>query len=99
MPGDSPNGTWKIVAMLALGGTLGGGAGTLTGALAQEDRVRTIVAASPEIAVIKAIQQEIRQDVEALAVEQKVTGDKVSEVDRKLDRLLFIVEQNGDPSR
>ena len=63
------------------------------------NRLDAIVAASPEIAVIKAIQQEIRQDVEALAVEQKVTGDKVSEVDRKLDRLLFIVEQNGDPSR
>jgi len=98
MPGDQPNGTWKIVAMLALGGTLGGGAGTLTGALAQEDRVRSIVSASPEIAVIKAIQQEIRQDVEELGVDQRATGDKVIEVDRKLDRLLFIAEQGRDPS-
>lgn len=99
MPGDQPNGTWKVIAMLALGGTLGGGAGTLTGALAQEDRIRTIVSASPEIAVIKAIQQEIRQDVEALSIDQKATGAKVSEVDRKLDRLLFIAERDGDHSR
>ncbi len=81
--------------MLALGGTLGGGAGTLTGALAQEDRVRTIVSSSPEIAVIKAIQQEIRQDVEEISARQRETGDKVIDVDRKLDRLLFIAEQGG----
>ena len=93
MPTDQPNGTWKFAAMLALGGTLGGGAGTLTGAMAQEDRVRSIVAASPQIAVIRAIQLEIRQDVEDLSIEQKATGEKVSEVDRKLDRLLFIAEQ------
>ena len=93
MPTDQPNGTWKFAAMLALGGTIGGGAGTLTGAMAQEDRVRSIVAASPQIAVIRAIQLEIRQDVEDLSIEQKATGEKVSEVDRKLDRLLFIAEQ------
>ena len=96
MPTEKPNGTWKIIAMLALGGTIGGGAGTITGALAQEDRVRAIVSASPEIAVIQAIQQEIRQDVEALGLEQKATTQKVGEVDRKLDRLLFIAERGFD---
>lgn len=93
MPTDQPNGTWKFAAMLALGGTIGGGAGTLTGAMAQEDRVRSIVAASPQIAVIRAIQLEIRQDVEDLSIDQQATGEKVSEVARKLDRLLFIAER------
>ena len=88
------NGNWRAIALLLAGGGLGAGTGSLTGAIAQEDAVRTLVARSPEIAIIKTIQAEIRADVETLRVEQRATGDDVASIERKVDRLLFILEQD-----
>lgn len=89
---------WKLFAMIAVSGTVvGGGAGTLTGALAGEERVRQMIAASPEIVVVRTIQSEIRNDVAALSEEQRATQKEVSEINRKLDRLLFIVEEAAGP--
>ena len=87
---------WKMAAMLALGGTVvGGGAGSLTGAFAGEERVRQMIASSPEIAVVRAIQSEIRDDVALLSDEQRLTAQEVQEVNRKLDRLLYIAERTA----
>lgn len=87
---------WKMAAMLALGGTVvGGGAGSLTGAFAGEERVRQMIASSPEIAVVRAIQSEIRDDVALLSDEQRATAKEVQEVNRKLDRLLYIAERTA----
>lgn len=81
-----------MAAVLAVGGTLGGGAGSISGALAGEERVRALISGSPEIAVVRTIQAEIRDDVGVLSEEQRSTAAEVGEINRKLDRLLFIVE-------
>ena len=92
---DNGNGGWKIVAMLAVGGTIGGGSGMLTGAMAGDERVRQLIAQSPELAVVKTIQAEIRDDVAELSLRQRQTTEQVAEANRKMDRLLYIIEGNG----
>lgn len=87
---------WKLVALLAVGGTIGGGAGSMTGAMAGDDRVRRLIAQSPELAIVKTIQAEIRDDVAELSVRQRETTEQVVEANRKMDRLLYIIEGNGD---
>lgn len=86
------NGSTKIMGLLLAGGLLGGGAGTLGGALASDQKIRELVESSPGVAVVKAVQAEIRADVADLREGQREIRREQRENTRKLDRLLVIVE-------
>jgi len=95
MPNGNGNGTWKTVAILALGGGLGAGAGSISGAWADQSAIQEMVAASPALVKVQANQATIKEDLKEIRVEQKEQRETTTEIDRKLNRVLVIIEREG----
>jgi len=89
------NGTLRLVMLLTAGGVLGGGAGTLGGAMASDEKVREIVDNSPAVTVVRTVQAEIRADVAELKEGQREIHVEQREITRKLDRVLYVID-GGD---
>ena len=93
---DGMNGTWKTIAVLALGGVIGGGAGTISSAWADQEAVRNMIAASPEIATVRANQSAIKEELARIRLDQKESEAVIRENARKLDLVLFRLERERE---
>ena len=93
--GNGMNGTWKTIAILALGGGLGAGTGSITASFADTKAIREVVASSPEIATVKANQAAIKEDLEQIRVDQREMRVDQREISRKVDRVLFVLEREN----
>lgn len=87
--------TWKTIAFLALGGGLGAGAGSISGAWADTEAVQEMVASSPALVTLQANQAAIKEDLKEVKVEQKEQRAATAEIDRKINRVLVIIEREG----
>tara|TARA_B100000749_G_scaffold163541_1_gene125745 strand:- start:1256 stop:1561 length:306 start_codon:yes stop_codon:yes gene_type:complete len=94
-PSNGSNGIWKTIAILALGGGLGAGAGSISGAWADTEAIQAMVASSPALVILQANQATIKEDLKEIRVEQKEQRATTSEIDRKLNRVLVIVERES----
>ena len=94
MPAEN-NGTWRLVALLIAGGTIGGGAGTIGGAFASDEKIRRMIEVSPDVAVVRTVQAEIRADDAELRDGQKEIRVEQQEIQRKLDRVLVVIEREA----
>ena len=87
------NGTMRLALALLAGGALGGGIGSISTSWADSEAVREMVAQSPALVKLEANVEAIKEDIRDVRIEQKEQRATTTEIDRKLNRVLVIIER------